>query len=275
MRYILIIIFNTILIPSLFAQGKGEWFPSNLNIQPFTASFIEPRAGFSYLPTRKDIELDIGTSSDIYHYTKDNYVLSFGADLFTYTRLRGESNFFFPVDAVDYLFGVNAGYKVTEQKNEYGLRFRLSHISAHFVDGHFDGNLKEWRNGRKPQVYSREFIELFPFYKISTFRAYLGLTYIFHVTPKDIGKGIYQAGFDYYFNSFISKNISPYIAYNFKLDNIGSYFGNNIISAGIKFGRYDAKGFSVSFNYFSGKSIHGEYYDVTENYTTIGVNLDL
>ena len=275
MRYIFLFLFNIIFIVTAFAQGKDEWFPSQLNIQPFTANFIEPKAGFSYLPTRKDIELDIGTSSDIYRYTKKNYVLSFGADLFTYTRLRGESHFYFPVDAVDYLFGINAGYKVKKQKNEYGLRFRLSHISAHFVDGHFDGNLNQWRNDRKPQVYSREFIELFPFYKINTLRVYVGLTYIFHVTPKDIGKGIYQAGFDYYFNSLISNNISPYLAYDFKVDNIVKYFGNNIISAGIKFGKYDAKGFSINFNYFSGKSIHGEYYDVTENYTTIGVNLDL
>ena len=275
MRYFIFLLFSTIFLPVLFAQGKGEWFPSNLNIQPFTANFIEPRAGFSYIPSRKDIELDIGTSSDIYHYINKDYLLSFGADLYTYTRLRGESNFFFPVDAVDYLFGINAGYKVKEQNKEYGLRFRLSHISAHFVDGHFDGNLNEWRNGRKPQVYSREFIEFFPFYKINTFRAYLGLTYIFHVTPKDIGKGIYQAGFDYYLINLISKNISPYIAYDFKLDNIGKYIGNNAVSAGIKFGKYDEKGFSISFNYFSGKSIHGEYYDIYEDYTTLGINLDL
>ena len=275
MRYILLFLLNIILVSSTLAQGKSEWFPSNLNIQPFTANFIEPRAGFSYIPSRKDVELDIGTSSDIYHYMNNDHVLSFGADLFTYTRLRGESHFFFPVDAVDYLFGINAGYKVKRLNLEYGFRFRLSHISAHFVDGHFDGQLNEWRNGRKPQVYSREFIELFPFYKINTFRVYAGLTYLFHVTPKDIGKGIYQTGFDYYFNSLISKNISPYIAYDFKLDDIGKYFGNNIISMGIKFGRYDAKGFSINFNYFSGKSIHGEYFNVTENYTTIGINLDL
>lgn len=263
------------MIPSIVAQDKSEWFPPSLNIQPFTANFLEPRAGFSYIPSRKEIELDIGTSSDIYHYINDSYILSFGADLFTYTRLRGESHFFFPVDVVDYLFGINAGYKVKKGDNEYGLRFRLSHISAHFVDGHYDGNLNQWRNGRKPQVYSREFIELFPFYKINTFRAYLGLTYIFHVTPKDIGKGIYQTGFDYYFNSLISKNISPYIAYDFKLNYIGKYFGNSIISAGIKFGRYDEKGFSISFNYFSGKSVHGEYFDIYEEYTALGINMDL
>ncbi len=275
MRYIFLFLFNVILISSIFAQSKGEWFPAQLNIQPFTANFIEPRAGFSYLPARKDIELDIGTSSDIYHYINENYVLSFGADLFTYTRLRGESHFYFPVDAVDYLFGINAGYKIHKLNKEYGFRFRLSHISAHFVDGHYDGSLNVWRNNRKPQVYSREFIELFPFYKINTLRFYIGLTYLFHVTPKDFGKGIYQAGFDYYFNSLISKNISPFIAYDFKLDNIGKYFGNNIISAGIKFGKYDSKGFSISFNYFSGKSIHGEYYNINEDYTTVGINLDL
>jgi Protein of unknown function (DUF1207) len=275
MRYNYLFFLITILITPLFAQGQGEWFPGNLNIQPFVANFIEPRAGFSYLLGRKEIELDIGTSSDIYQYMKDNHTLSFGADLYTYTILRGEKEFHFPVDAVDYLFGINTGYKVIKSNEEYGFRFRLSHISAHFADGHFDTGSNEWRNGRKPTVYSREFIELFPFYKINTLRFYIGLTYIFHVTPKEIGKGIYQSGFDYYFNSLIMKNISPFIAYDFKLDKIEKFTGNNVISAGIKFGKYNEKGFSVSFNYFSGKSIHGEYYNVNEHYSTIGINLDL
>jgi hypothetical protein len=273
MRYLLLFIFFSISL--VFPQSKSEWFPSNLNIQPFTANFIEPRAGFSYLLGQKEIRLDIGTSSDIYHYIQDNSTLSFGADLFTYTRLRGEKEFHFPVDAVDYLFGINAGYKISEPNKVYGLRFRLSHISAHFADGHFDTGSNEWRNGRTPTVYSREFIELFPFFKINTFRFYLGLTYIFHVTPKDIGKGIYQTGFDYYLTSLFKSNISPFIAYDFKINSINKiYFGNNIISAGIKFGKYNAKGISITFNYFSGMSIHGEYYNVFERYSTIGVNLD-
>jgi hypothetical protein len=275
MRYILIVLFSLMLTFQIFPQSQSEWFPSQLNIQPFAANSIEPKAGFAFHIGKEEIELNIGTSSDIYHYSFDNTVLSFGADLFTYTRLRGESNFYFPVDAVDYLFGINAGYKKTEENKEYGLRFRISHISAHFADGHFDSNLNQWRNGRNPQVYSREFMELFPFYKIDSFRIYLGLTYLFHVIPKGIGKGIYQAGFDYYFRSLFGKNISPFVAYDFKLDNINKYFGNNSISAGFKFGRYNSKGFSIIFNYFSGKSIHGEYYDISEHYTTIGFNLDL
>jgi hypothetical protein len=273
MRYIFI--FSLILTFQSFPQGKSEWFPKSLNIQPFTANFIEPRAGFQFLFGKTEIELDIGTTSDIYHYSTDNSVFSLGADLFTYTRLKGQTNFFFPVDAVDYLFGINAGYKISKLNKEYGFRFRLSHISAHFADGHFDTRLNEWKNGRNPQVYSREFIELFPFYRIDGFRVYLGLTYLFHVIPKGIGKGIYQTGFDYYFSNLFKKNISPFIAYDFKLDNIGKYSGSNILSLGVKFGKYDSKGFSISFNYFSGKSIHGEYFDITEHYTTLGVNLDL
>jgi Protein of unknown function (DUF1207) len=274
MRYTFLFLISLISISNLFAQSRDEWFPSDLNIQPFTANFIEPKAGFSYVLGEKEIELDIGTTSDIYHYFKDNTELSLGGDLFTYTRLRGEKDFHFPVDAVDYLFGVNAGYKISVSNKEYGFRFRLSHISAHFADGHYDTGSQEWRNGRTPTVYSREFIELFPFYKIDRFRVYLGLTYIFHVTPKEVGKGIYQTGFDYYFENLFKQNISPFLAYDFKLDKIGKYTGNNIISAGIKFGKYNTKGFSISFNYFSGKSIHGEYFDINEHYSTIGLNLD-
>ena len=78
--------------------------------------------------------------------------------MFTYTLLRGETDFHFPVDAVDYLFGVNFGYKNNFEKNkEFGARLRISHISAHFVDGHFDGSTGNWRDGQIPRVFSREF----------------------------------------------------------------------------------------------------------------------
>lgn len=275
MKFLLIIIFYFTFISISFPQCNEVWFPEDLNIQPFTANFIEPKAGFSYLLGEKEIRLDIGTTSDIYHFINGNKTLSFGADLFTYTRLRGESDFHFPVDAIDYLFGINAGYKIINKKNEYGLRFRLSHISAHFVDGHFDTRTQDWRDGKIPRVFSREFIDLFPFYRINGFRAYLGFTFLFHTTHKNAGKGIYQAGFDYYITNLSNNIFTPFIAYDFKLNNIDKFFGNNILSAGIKFGNFKAKGFSIIFSYFSGKSIHGQYFDVNENYATFGFNMDL
>ena len=286
MRFTLIFFISLLFFLDSFSQSylsklssagtEEEWFPSNLNVQPFTANFLEPKAGFSYLLGRREIRLDIGTSADIYRLTKDNSHLSFGADLFTYTRLRGESEFHFPVEAIDYLFGINGSYKIVNEENEYGIRVRLSHISAHFADGHYDSRLGVWQDGRNPKTYSREFIELFPYYKIKNLRGYIGFTYLVHVTPKRLGKDIYQFGFDYFAPSLISQFITRFVAYDFKLAHIiNSYSGSNIFSAGIKFGRYNSKGFSILLSYYSGKSVHGEYFDVSENYTSFGFNVDL
>jgi len=256
-------------------QTKSIWFPSGMNIQPFTANFLEPKAGFAYLLAREEIRLDIGTSADIFLYSNGNKHLSFGADLFTYTRLRGRSSFHFPVETIDYLFGINSGYKVVDENTEYGFRFRFSHISAHLVDGAFDNSIKDWRNGRVPRTYSREFFELFPYYKFSSFRIYSGFTYLVHVNPDLVGKFIYQVGFDYFADRIIAGVATPFLAYDFKLSEIDKYSGNNIIAAGIKFGEYDSKGISIIFSYYSGKSIHGEYFNLNENYSTLGINVDI
>jgi hypothetical protein len=263
-----------LLLNSNLSSQTGEWFPTELNIQPFTANFLEPKAGFAYHLGKSQLRLDIGTSSDIYRNHSDQKIFSFGADLFTYTRLRGEKEFHFPVETIDYLFGINAGYKITNSAAEYGVRFRLSHISAHLVDGQFDTGTQDWRNGRKPQVFSKEFIEIFPYYMFCGLRVYGGFTYLLHVSPGKIGKDIYQLGLDYYLINFC-RYFTPFAAYDFKISKIEKYSGSSIVSAGIKFGNYDAKGVSILFSYFSGKSIHGEYFDISESYSTLGLNMDL
>ncbi len=273
MKKFILIILSFLCSSLTFSQNRLTWFPNNINVQPFTANFIEPRAGFAFEMGGKRIRLDISRSQDILHLNNNNSTLSFGIDLFTFTRLRAESEFHFPVEAIDYLFGLNSGYKINDDNTEYGLRFRLSHISAHFVDGQYDYKLNFWRNGRTATVYTREFFELFPYYRYDGLRVYAGLTYLFHRKPLDIGKGIYQAGFDYYYIKF--DNIYPYVAYDFKLEKINKFSGSNILTAGIKFGDYKSRGISIAISYFSGKSVHGEYYDLNESYTTIGFNLDL
>ncbi len=275
MRKVILFLFVLTLVLSVSAQERNEWFPSGMNIRPFAANFLEPRAGFNYLLAKRNIRLDIGTSSDIYRIQNDNKTLSFGADVFTYTRLRSESGFKFPVEAIDYLFGINSGYKITNDNKEYGFRFRFAHISAHLVDGSFGHNNNQWRNGRDPFVFSKEFFELFPFYSINSFRIYTGFTYVFHTVPTDIGKEIYQAGFDNYFTNFPVKTLTPFVGYDFKLQKIGQYSGSNIVTAGIKFGEWNEKGFSISVSYFAGKSVHGEFYNINENYASLGFNMEL
>jgi len=276
MRKCSIILILLAIIPKFsYSQSIESWFPNKLNIQPFTANILEARDGSSYLFGEKRLRLDAGISSDVYQVHNGNSTLSFGADLFTFTRLRNENNFRFPVETIDYFFGINSGYKVIENNYEYGFRIRLSHISAHLVDGSYDEQNSVWRNGRVPFVYSREFIEVLPYYKINEFRIYGGFTYLFHRIPTTIGRGIYQAGFDYYLVNLAGKNVTPFLADDFKLSQMGKYTGNNIIEAGIKFGEYNGKGFRILVSYTSGKSIHGLYYDLNENYASFGFSFDL
>ncbi len=274
-RFLLTLSLFVLLSSNSFTQKTDEWFPTKLNIQPFTANFLEPKAGFQYLFDIKKVQINIGVTRDIYHHYNKNVTISFGADFFTYTRTRAQSNFKFPVETIDYMFGINAGYKIDDGKKEIGVRFRFSHISAHLVDGLYDAENEKWLNGREPFVYSKEFIELFPYIRKDGFRAYLGLTYIIHVIPGKIKNGIIQAGFDYYIFPLRNSFFIPFIAYDFKISGIEKYSGNNIITAGIKFGEPFAGGFSLLISYLSGKSAHGEFYDVSGNYWTMGINLDL
>ncbi|GJQ62182.1 MAG: hypothetical protein SCALA702_12350 [Melioribacteraceae bacterium] len=258
------------------AQSKWDIFPSDLNVQPFTANFLEPKLGFVFTMNENSLRLDIGNSLDAIHYNSCNDVTwSFGFDLFTYTLLRGETDFHFPVDAVDYLFGVNVGYLNNAHKYPFGVRLRLSHISAHFVDGHYDGPNQMWRGGLNPRVYSREFIEVLPFVKFGDLRVYGGLTYIFHVDPSELGADIWQAGFDYFKPDYIADYITPFAGYDFKYENLTEYKANHSVMAGVKFGNPHGRGISIYFQYYSGRNIHGEYFDFEEEFSAFGMNIDL
>jgi len=274
-RFLLTLSLFVLLSSNFSPQKTDEWFPTELNVQPFTANILEPKAGFEYLFDISKVQINIGATRDIYHHYNKRTTISFGADFFTFTRARAQSNFKFPVETIDYMFGINAGYKIKYCGKEIGLRFRFSHISAHLVDGLYDEESASWMNGREPFVFSKEFIELFPYYRKNGFRAYLGLTYIIHVIPGEIKNGIFQVGFDYYIKPLQNSSFIPFIAYDFKLTGIDKYSGNNIAKAGIKFGEPLSRGFSILISYLSGKSIHGEFYNISENYWTIGLNLDL
>lgn len=269
------IILITFLFSGLSSAQQFNWFPADLNVQPFTANLSEPRGGFLFALDENKIRLDVGTSRDVLHIYLNESTLSFGADLFTYTRLRSENEFHFPVETIDYLFGINSAYKVDDGKKEIGIRFRFSHISAHLADGQYDKNSASWKDGNLPDVYSREFAELFPFFRVKNIRMYLGFTYLIHTSPDNVKKTVFQLGGDYFLVGLISDQFTPFAAYDFKLNGINNYIGNNSFSAGIKFGRWNGRGFSVYFAFLSGLSIHGEYFDLRENYSNLGFNLDL
>jgi len=268
-------IFILFFVISILPQGQLTLFPAELNIKPFIANFLEPKVGVMFMSGKNNLRLDIGNSKDFLHYACDENIFSLGGDFYTYTKLRGEKDFHFPVDAVDYLFGLNGGMKIRNANSEYGMRARLSHISAHFVDGHFDGFSNAWRNGRTPRVYSREFIEVTPYYSTNDFRFYVGYDYLFHVVPKEIGRSILQIGGEKFFNVTFTDYLFPFIAYDLRLTQIGKYSGTNSLSAGVKVGNKNSSGISFMIDYFSGNTIHGEYFDYKEKYVAFRMNMDL
>ncbi|MCX6173321.1 MAG: DUF1207 domain-containing protein [Ignavibacteriales bacterium] len=269
--FLLILLLSSITV----AQIEVEYFPDGLTIHPFAANTLEPKLGFLFKINSNELQLNIGNSMDLVRIQKGKQTFSVGADLFTWTLLRKENNFHFPVDAVDYLFGLNFGYKRVMHNFSFGARVRLSHISAHLVDGHYNGILNQWNNDHYPRVYSREFIEGLAYVKYKRLRVYGGITYLYHVDPVEIKKDNYQLGFDYYFNKYFGGGITPFIGYDLKLVHLSKYTGNNSFTAGVKFGKIEGKGLSLAFNYYSGYSIHGEYFDSVDKYSSLSINLDL
>ncbi len=258
---------------SLFCNDSGfEFYSGSLLFKPFVANTFEPRVGLIWRTNDKNLRLDIGNSIDLlqYKFQEEKRLLTIGFDFFTYTRLHGEKNFHFPVDAVDYLFGIHSNYIDSTSHGIWSARLRLSHISAHFVDGHFDGTLQKWKNDLSPRVYSKEFFDLGIAYEPNTnWRAYCGAAYVWHSDPTTLPKYAIYAGAENHFS--LLKIFYPYIAYQFT---VGGIIPRHEFQSGIKIGNWYGRGTQFFFRCYKGNSIHGEYYDREDNYSSIGFTID-
>jgi hypothetical protein len=185
---------------------------------PTKASIYEAKNGFLKDLYHNVLLLQIGTSSDFISFYEGNNIYSIGMDFFTYSNLRTEQNFKFPVDAIDYFFGINFNF-CHKSKNENSLsgRLRISHISTHLVDGHKYDNSATINS---PFVYSREFLDAALMNQISIsknifLKNLIAVNFLFHTIPDDFGLISLQYGAEigYYFNPVLS----IYISNDFKL----------------------------------------------------------
>lgn len=260
---------SLIVALSLVLLKVSAFAYDGLLFKPLTANVFEPRVGATYNFDDNKLRLDIGTSIDLTDFKfKDSSEIRIGGDFFTYTRLRSQSNFKFPVETSDYFFGVNSTIKTKLFDKEVFGRVRIAHISSHLVDGMSD----EGKFERMPFIYSREFIDLTLAANFNCIRVYGGFTFVFSTRPANVTKINPEFGFD--FEPAINPWLNVYGGYDFKLSgDRGVATGINAAQIGLKFKTSEKTGLSLSYYFYSGKSMHGMYYFEKDFYNGLGFQL--
>lgn len=266
--------------PPLCSQTENQSAPptaSRLLFAPLIAHHLEPRVGMSRLVEEGRLRLDIGNSIDVLRWDGvfDGASVAAGADFFTWTSLRQEKDFHFPVDAVDYLFGLYASYRrEIGEATAVSARLRLSHISAHLVDGSYVKEERRWRDDQLPRVYSREFIDLVVAVEYHEWlRVYGGGKYIYHIDPPDLGKWSPQGGVEAAWLHVLDSPAHAYVAVDARLLDVGGWDAALNVQAGVKIGDWRGTGLDLFVAYYHGKSQHGEYYDRMWSYWGPGFNI--
>ncbi|MBX7154514.1 MAG: DUF1207 domain-containing protein [Candidatus Kapaibacterium sp.] len=266
---------------SFFIAIVVSWLPhvvqaqntSHLNFTPLYANPFEPRIGTMYQESDNRLRLDIGASVDLMDvYKSENTLITNGTDFITLTRLRSEGKLKFPVETVDYLFGIN--FCGTTKYSGYidSWRVRIAHISAHLADGLAINDSAQLHP--KPFVYSREFVDAVYSRNWEQLRLYAGCNFIFSnkKLAKDLSLVIPTLGAEYTYQLCPEGNgASITAAYDVKLESVGGVSGLvHAIQAGVNFpmkGKYEL---CMYTNYYNGYSIHGLFYDTTDKYWGFG-----
>ncbi len=251
---------------------------------PLLADPMEPQVSVMPYVGQRFLNLDIGTTADLYQNKSKTFAI--GVDFGTWSLLRESDNFKFPVDAVSYLFGINTSWKekISSQTlpfDEFSGRVRLSHISAHFEDGHYEPDGSGWipepGGPAIPFTYSREFLDLVLALSAPGHRVYAGYQYIYHTLPGGINPSSFHAGGE------LSTPGNTYLAADFKLlpvwqsslQETRGYRGTWNIQAGMRLNAIGLEKVRVACNYFSGMSIQGMYFYHPESFTTLGMIIDI
>lgn len=236
------------------------------------ANSLEARVGSMVQFGDETLRLDIGASIDLDEIARDSMIgwLRVGIDVMTYTRLRSEGNFKFPVETTDFFFGVNATWSAPT--SPLHARLRIAHISSHLVDGYADTAGVFSR--RLPFVYSREFAELLAGWTFGYARPYAGITYVWARQPRSTEPLVPQVGVDVRLP--ITQTIELRGGYDWKLVGVNSaYQPAHAAQLGIFFEMWNKRGILVSAYGYDGRSMHGMFFDQRDSYIGLGFQVQL
>lgn len=274
---LLIFFLSQIFIQNIFSkQDSIYFFTSNQLFVPTKSSIFESRIGVTKFIDKKYLKLDIGASFDLIGLKSNKTSYSFGIDFFTFSNLRNEQNFKFPVDAIDYMFGVNLNLKKQlNKKNTLSGRLRISHISSHFEDGHI---YERTDTIFTPFVFSKEFFDFAvmnetDITKNLTFKALAALNYIFHAIPESISKFSGQLGLEV--QSYFTKIFSVYISNDVTYASVNSNSNlNENFETGVSIGMKNSRAVDLYFCYYDGQDYKGQYYGKYLNYKGLGMRFN-
>ena len=209
----------------------------------------------------------IGNMLDALQYTWGEDTLRWGVDFFAYALANDHKGFRLKIDAADGFFGMHF---TLANGSALKWRFRVLHLSAHFVDGHFDDDLGVWESGRAPIPFSRNFGELSAAYYFPAVRVYAGASYAAVNKPETIRRFTALWGAE----ARLSDQPQLYVAYHFALMGVPVYVGSNALECGIKLGEWTGKGLRLYLSYYNGLDNFGEYYDLRQEIWGIGFTFD-
>ncbi len=241
--------------------GIGWWSTVALSFaqpifRPWIASPWEPRIGAATFIGSDSLELYLGGYVRLFGNQGQRWQV--GAEGFTISRLRREAHFKFPVELIDYYFGVDYQRAGTTLNIPWQLRVRLGHISAHVVDGAFD---------RLPSfVYSQEFVTATLRLIFAQLHVLSEIAYLFSVLPAQLDRLQPAVG------ATLHLTVSGYhLLAGYRLRNVG-IGGNRFWNHRIVLQVWPpALPLYFQFSFYNGKSYHGMLYDRTERFATLGV----
>ncbi len=262
---------------------------SRLLFAPVVASPFEPRLATEKSLNEGFLTLSIGNAVDVYSSSIATMPVRAGVEFFTWSRLQTTVEFRFPVEAIDYYFGLNATWASAESVDErWEGRLRLGHISAHTVDGQYDNYQSKWVV-REPFTYSREFFDLL-FCRRGTsgalhWRGGLGATLVLHTIPTTLGTFIPQWVVEGTYECCPAA--APYVSWAGRIQRLDAnalvsgaqsaamaWVATNSVQVGLRLGAPRGVATRIYLGYVAGASVHGEYFDRVERYAQAGIAVD-
>jgi hypothetical protein len=248
-----------------------SFFPDSSTFPILLANPEEPRMGIQQEIGTTVMKVGIGNSLPVIEYGLEDAALQLDALFFAYGLANEYQGALLKIDAVDGYFGLGVSYSGV---SPFGLRFRVLHLSAHFVDGHYNPTDGTWRNGDTPIPFSRNFGELVGACRTGFeplgLRGYLGFSYAAVVKPTDIRPWAGLAGCEVWTPG------SPhfYLAYHFSLTGVPVYQGSNTVEGGAKLGDWSGRGVRFFLMYSNGLNTFGQYYNTRKEFWGVGFCFD-